>query len=76
MPPAANRRERSTYSCDGTVGTITQYDNRVHTGSADGTGPYPSPEQVSDLLSSFEGVELILFLDCATNVVRQDTQWE
>ena len=67
----ANCCERSTYSCDGTVGTITQYDNHVHTGSADGTGSYPLPEQVSGPLVCLKGVGLILFLDCATNVVRQ-----
>jgi len=53
----ANRRERSTYSCDGTVGTITQYDNHVHTGSADGTGPYPSPERVSGPLVCLKGLD-------------------
>ena len=50
MPPATAQRIRSTFEADWTVGHITQYDNRIHTVRADGPGPYPTIEAVSDLL--------------------------
>jgi hypothetical protein len=42
----ANPRVRRVYEPDRMVGSVTQFENRGWTVSADSTGPYPSEEQV------------------------------